>query len=210
VRRLLIGFASLLVVFSWSFMATPAHATTSGFTCGATTKPIIDVREKIINDVDSGIAGNYWAFDTISRRIRVWNMGGNNYCGVVNDDAEFRGVAGQISPGNTNGGTHLLTGDEHGNFNGGYSTTVFSGTLYVADPVNWPLKGKVNGGNPVNYNCDITGNCPGYIDWTGKYFTNLGNFNLADWGWKYVADPKIDGVWVNALTGNSGDIFDKD
>ena len=207
-RRLFVVFASLFLALSSLLIVLPAYARTSGFSCGATTRPVIDVTEKIIHDADSGIAGDNWAFDTITRHIRVWNMGGANYCGVVADDAEFHAVAGQISPA----ATGILTGDEHGDFNGGYVTVVFSDTLNVKDPSNWPLKGKVNHGGPVDYMCDISGNCPGYIDWLTKYFTGA-SFNtvgLADWGWKYVAADRRDGVWINANSGNSGDILDRD
>lgn len=208
-RRLFVVFASLLLALSSLLIVVPAYARTSGFSCGATGKPIIDVTEKVVHDVDSGLAGNNWAFDTITRHIRVWNMGGTNYCGVVNDDAEFRAVAGQTSPG----ATGTLTGDEHGDFNGGYVTQVFSDTLNVKDPSNWPLKGKVNHGAPVDYMCDISGNCPGYVNWMTRYFTNAGTtttVGLADWGWKYVAADRRDGVWINANSGTSGDILDKD
>lgn len=208
-RRLFVVFASLFLALSSLLLAAPAYARTSGFSCGTNTRPIIDVTEKVIHDVDSGLAGNNWAWDTYTRRIRVWNMGGIKYCGVVTYDAEFRAVAGQTSPG----GTGILTGDEHGDFNGGYVTVVFSDTLNVKDSSNWPLKGKVNHGAPVDYMCNIiSGNCPGYVDWLTKYFTsaNGNTVSLADWGWKYVASPRRDGVWVNANSGTSGNILDKD
>jgi hypothetical protein len=132
-------------------------------------------------------------------------MGQNSYCAVVKYNGTFHAVAGQTSPQQS--GT--LTGEEHGKFSGGYQTTTFTGTLSVNDPTHWPLKGQVHP-KPVDYQCDISGYCPGFIDWSGKYFTNLNNFAELVWGWKYIASDRDDGVWVNASTGNSGDILDKD
>jgi len=175
--------------------------------CHATGDPIISIRERIVHDVDSGQAGNNWAFDTINRQIQVWNVGLNNYCGIIKDDADFQGVAGETSPGQTTLKATSLTGDEHGEFRGGYRTTVFSGTLYVADQTNWPLHGEVKP-NPVDYGCNIQGTCPGYINWTSKYFTNISGFDLAWWGWIYFGGDS--GTWVNAITGNFGDILDVD
>jgi len=175
--------------------------------CHATGDPIINIEENIVNDVDSGQAGNNWAFDTIDRHIQVWNVGLNNYCGIIKDNAFFKGVAGETSPGQTVLNATSMTGDEHGKFEGGYRTTIFSGTLYVADQTNWPLKGKVKP-KPVDYGCNIQGTCPGYINWTTKYFTNISGYDLAWWGWIYHGGDS--GTWVNAITGNAGDILDVD
>lgn len=175
--------------------------------CHATGDPVININEHIIHDVDSGEAGNNWAFDTINRHIQVWNVGLNNYCAVVRDLASFQGVAGETSPGQTVLNATSLTGNEHGIFQGGYRTTVFNGTLYVQDQVNWPLKGMVKP-DPVDYQCNIAGTCPGRIDWSGKYFKDITGYDLAWWGWIYQGQDS--GTWVNAITGNSGDILDVD
>ena len=169
---------------------------------------VIDVVESITNDADSGIAGDYWAFDNYTRRIQVWNVGPDMWCAVVTNGigeanpSKFQAIAGQQSPGN--GG--ILTGDEHGTFQGGYEAT-FSAQLSISDPANWPLDGRVG---PVNYSCDQNANCPGYVDWTSKYFQNVINFQMPAWGWIYTAADRRDGVWINAATGSSGDILDQD
>lgn len=41
------------------------------------------MNEKVINDVDSGLAGNYWAVDTCTRHIQVWAQTDGYYCAVV-------------------------------------------------------------------------------------------------------------------------------
>jgi hypothetical protein len=40
--------------------------------CNVTGDQVISVNQKVINDIDSGQAGNYWAFDTFTREIKVW------------------------------------------------------------------------------------------------------------------------------------------
>jgi hypothetical protein len=191
---------------------TSASSSNFKFSCGQPTgNRIIDVTENIINDVDSGEGGNYWAFDTVTRKIQVWNIGPDEYCAAVSYAPDsFQAVAGQESPGT--GGT--LTGDEYGSFNGGYVTTSFTATLDIANPTVWPANGKVNGGTAIDYQCDITGNCPGYVDWTAQYFSGGVSLNLLQWGWIYHGkdsqDASSTGTWVNSSTGNSGDILDHD
>ncbi len=213
-KKVYFGLVPLVVLLSTLFLAVPgASAMTSGFSCGATVGLIVNVTEKVKNDADSGTSGDTWALDTYKRTIKIWNMGLNNYCAVVTYDGKFQALAGHISPQQT--GT--LTGEEEGSMKGGYQTVVFSGTLSVSDPKHWPLKGEVkntNGGDVIDYQCATTPNplCPGYIDYFSRYFSNVvgSNINLQEWGWIYRAENHHDGVWVNALDGNSGDILDND
>lgn len=175
---------------------------------------VIDVVESIANDADSGQAGDYWAFDNYSRHIQVWNVGPDMWCALVTNPntstmpSQFQAIAGQKSPGTTSTTGGILTGDEHGGFKGGYEAT-FTAQFDISDSANWPLHGKVQP-TPVDYHCDQYANCPGYIDWTAKYFQNVTNFQEPAWGWIYAAADKPDGVWTNAATGNSGDILDRD
>src|SRR5258708_18419706 len=128
----------------------------------AKTEPIINVRQKIINDVDSGTAGNYWAFDTIHRQIKVWPAGPGKYCATIRyEDSKFQAVAGQRSPGN--GG--VLTGKERGEFEGGYRG-IITGSL-LAQP-KWRLHGNVG---TTDYARKISCNFPGYVGWLGQKFT---------------------------------------
>src|SRR5260221_8520082 len=180
---------------------------------------VISATEKVKNDSDSGVAG-YWALDAFTRTIKVWNIGPDQWCATVTYQGTFAAQAGQITPGNTCPAPGCkLTGDEVGPFNGS-AHVLITGQLYASDPVNWPLRGQVNALTPVDYQCDMTGNCPGYVPWTDKYFnTGAGfSFNEDVWGWTYTGhdaptapDPnKPDGVWHNFYSGNSGDILDVD
>jgi hypothetical protein len=164
----------------------------------------VGVRVNVTNDADSGLAGNYWAFDTLTRTIEIYQLGGNTWCATVTDRGTFDAIAGQTSPGN--GGA--LSGDESGKIVGGYVTTTFTGDFTPSDP-NWPTHGNVRP-KPIDYQCDVNGNCPGYVYWVDKYFSNVSGFDLADWGWTYTAQDKADGVWVNAAAGTSGDVLDHD
>ncbi len=168
--------------------------------CGvaANAVPLIDVRQQVINDADSGIT-NYWAFDAYERHIRVWNTGGATHCALVQYNGTFDGVAGQTSPQ----GTGILSGDERGSMNGGYRDT-FTGVLAQTDPANWPLKGTVKP-NPFDYQCNILGVCPGRVDWLSKYFPGSSH-NLVWWGWLYAGGNF--GTWVNSIDMTAGDIIE--
>ncbi|PIP73347.1 MAG: hypothetical protein COW88_02295, partial [Candidatus Lloydbacteria bacterium CG22_combo_CG10-13_8_21_14_all_47_15] len=49
--------------------------------CGGIGTPIVNVRQAVENDVDSGTAGNFWAYDNYVRRIKVWKTGvPNTFC----------------------------------------------------------------------------------------------------------------------------------
>jgi hypothetical protein len=185
---------------------------------------LVNITEKVINDADSGQAGNYWGLDAFTRTIKVWNLGSDSYCAVVNYNGTFAAQAGQKSPGSTTTTGGILTGDEVGTIKGGYVAQI-TGPLDITDPGNWQLVGNVNQGNPVDYQCviatDGSASCPGVIDWTTKYFdtANAGfTFTETPWGWTYVGKDVStapdhgtpDGVWHNASTGNSGDILDVD
>jgi hypothetical protein len=142
---------------------------------------LINISEKVINDADSGQAGNYWGLDAFTRTIKVWNLGSDSYCAVVNYTGTFAAQAGQQSPGTTGTTGGILTGDEFGTFKGGY-VALITDPLDVTDPVNWPLVGKANLGNPVDYQSviynDGSENCPGFVDWTTMYFDTSGSFTF--------------------------------
>lgn len=169
--------------------------------CGvaANAVPLVDVRQHVINDVDSGLV-EYWAFDKYERHIRVWNVGGNTHCALVQYDGDFKGVAGQTSPQ----GTGILSGDERGYMDGGYRAT-FNGTLAPTDLANWPLTGTVKP-NPFDYGCDILANCPGRVDWVSKYFPGYSDFTQPWWGWIYAGGNF--GTWVNSIDMTAGDIIE--
>ena len=162
--------------------------------CNAGGKMVINVAQHITNDADSGIGGNAWAFDDFNRTIQVWQTGPNTFCAVVRYHGSFTTLAG-VSPG----ATGTVAAGVGGTFEGGYQSTVFTGTLKASPS----LSTRGNIGN-FDYMCDTSFNCPGAIDFLSVYFDSTSGFDLAWWGWIYHAGNN--GTWVNAITGNSGDI----
>ncbi|PIR89162.1 MAG: hypothetical protein COU07_02940 [Candidatus Harrisonbacteria bacterium CG10_big_fil_rev_8_21_14_0_10_40_38] len=164
--------------------------------CDGVGSPVVNASQKIKNTVDSGEAGNYWAFDDFTRTIQVWKTNvPDEYCASVKYTGSFRGVAGQVSPG----ASGVLTGSEAGPIQGGYNATI-KGTLLTA-----PLWNTNGGVGTTDYGCDINANCPGAINWVTQYFNSNYTFTYNWWGWIYRAGGKK--TWVNASEGNSGDVL---
>jgi len=197
----------LLVVIG-TVIAVGLMASTSAFASGGPTPDlsplkcgpgtlVVNVTQRIINDADSGLAG-YWAFDAYNRHIQVWQTATNTFCTIVSYNGTFTTVAG-FSPQNT--GT--VAAGIQGNFRGGYLAT-FTGTL-LATPTK-PTSGNLG---TVDYACVLSSSntvatCPGYQDWTTFYFSSLTGWTENQWGWIYTTEAN--GTWVNASTGNLGDI----
>ncbi|MGE5041269.1 MAG: hypothetical protein ACM3IJ_00005, partial [Candidatus Levyibacteriota bacterium] len=171
--------------------------------------PVIDVTQKVQNDADSGQAGNYWAFDYYIRHIKVWQTATgteespNTYCAIVKYDGRFYAIPGQAGPGSTSLSGPLINTNTNepvnGDMSGGRRATI-TGTL-KSSPA-WTMNGNVG---TTNYQCDISGNCPGVISWPGQYFDAGYSYNDDWWGWIYKAGSH--GTWINAISGNSGNIL---
>jgi len=162
--------------------------------CGAGPR-VVNVTQHIVNDADSGLAG-YWAFDAYTRHIQVWQTAPGTFCAIVSYDGTFSTVAGH-SPQNT--GT--VAAGVHGNFRGGYVAN-FSATFAPSRHTSGSL-------GTFNYACVLSADhtvatCPGYQDWTTFFFSTAIAFNEDPWGWIYTTEAN--GTWVNASTGNHGDI----
>jgi len=163
--------------------------------CNAVGKPIVNVLQKVSKDADSGIAGNYWAFDNYTRHIRVWNTPTEGaYCTIVKYEGVYSTIPGQKSPGNT----AIISKKSCGSMQGGYIGTIKGNLL---DPTLWQKKGFVG---KYDYNCDVNGVCPGRVSWMDQYFQGGYGFDYIWWGWIYRGDHH--GTWVNAQEGNMGDI----
>lgn len=158
---------------------------------------VINVVHKVINDMDSGTGGNFWAFDEYVRQIEVVQTGDRTFCASVRYQGNFETVAGP-SPQNTgNVGDGVV-----GTFQGGYTATI-TGTLSPTDRTKGSL-------GTFDYQCDpFTGpgdrsTCTGLFNWLDAYFAAGWGFVYEWWGWVYHAGNN--GSWVNAASGNSGDI----
>jgi hypothetical protein len=193
-----LAMVGVLLLFAASAAAAPPTlsrgAQLDAGRCETAGRPVVNVTYSVTDSVDSGVAGNYWAFEDYAKRIQLWDEGEGAYCAVVGYDGRFTGVAGERSPGNTGN----LDGDEHGTFHGGYRATV-SGDL-LEDPV-WPTHGHAG---TVDYECDIAGTCPGSVNWLEQYFQPGYDFGYEWWGWIYHGGRY--GAWLNTADATSGDI----
>jgi hypothetical protein len=166
---------------------------------GGGAKVVANVTYTLKNDYDydSGVAGNAWANDTINRHLQVFNLGNGTYCAVVNDTGSFLTFAG-LSPGQLVRCSMVSAGIT-GQIKGGYTTTTFTGTLDLA-PI-YALTGNLGTFDKActdAYTC--TGVYPSYL----SYISTISGDSLANWGWSYHTAKN--GDWVNAASGNSGDI----
>jgi Ice-binding-like len=169
--------------------------------CGEHLVKVIDVTEKVINDADSGQAGNTWAFDATTRHIKVWLVSAgtpSTYCATVVYDGTAFAIQGAIGPG----GSGLIGHDVKAKIKGGYRATII-GTLLTTPVALWPTHGNVGGGT-VDYECSILADCPGYINWIDQYFVPGYSYTQDWWGWFY--DAGNHGKWLNSIGGNSGNI----
>ena len=183
---------------------------------------VLSITEKVSNDADSGLT-NYWALDTYTRTIKLWNNGPDSYCGIEAYSGTFAAVAGQQSPGSTTQTGGTLSGEEGGTWSGQIQLTL-TGQLDITAPSTWPIRGNVYGGNVVDYGCtgftpgSFNISCPGYVNWIDQYFASGYTLNEPQWGFKYVGKDQppaqdagtSDGIWIDAATGISGDILDVD
>lgn len=188
------GAANITSVPDWGQQLSAASCV------GKVGSPVINVTEKVINDVDSGVAGNNWAFDNYNRHIQVWRTGtktSDTFCALVTYEGTASAVEGQIGPG----GTGLIGPDVSAEMKGGYRSTIFTGSLL--SPALWPTRGSVG---VVDYECtaiDGTGCNP--VSWVDKYFSTTSGFDLEWWGWFYYGGTH--GNWLNSSQGTFGNIL---
>lgn len=188
---------SMIAVSASSSRANPSLNSgkeLSAANCDTSGKPVINVTQKVVNSIDSGEGGNYWAYDNFNRHIQVWQNTTTEYCALVQYDGKFDSQAGQQSPGNTD----TLSGKEDGTFKGGYRAKI---TGALRSEPGYKTNGSIG---TVDYQCNIGGNCPGAVNWVGEYFGPSYTFSYEWWGWSYNYKNN---TWVNSSDGNSGDII---
>ncbi|MCL4524052.1 MAG: hypothetical protein M1451_09095 [Acidobacteria bacterium] len=199
----ILAVAALILSLAPSAKAKPSERLNFGTQLNAAecntsgAKLVINVIQQVIQDIDSGMAGNYWAYDQYNRHIQVWQLTSNSFCAVVKYTGSFSTVQG-TGPG----GTGTVSGGVTGTMEGGYRTTVFTANLKAIP--EWKTKGNIGS---FNYGCDATGRtCDDTVRvfWGDKYFTDINGFDQTWWGWVYHAGDN--GSWVNSSDGNSGDI----
>jgi len=189
--KLGLALSGAVVALGITGMASAAAPTTpTSYTpgdCGG--KQIVNVTYKLTNDNDSGFFDN-WATDSLTRSVKVFDQGNSTYCATVNDTGSFV-TTGPTSPQN---GAPLAAGI-HGVINGGYATNGF--TAMLSSTPSYATHGNLG-------TFDVTVAHPSFL----SYFDNPGTINWTQptWGWTYHTAQN--GDWVNASSGNFGDISD--
>jgi hypothetical protein len=196
VRGLLV-LAVLALVLASAARGAPAP---TNLGCGS-GKLVLNVTYRVQNDVDTGVKGNNWAFDTYTRAVRVWRKAPGRFCSASTYNGEFTTIAGW-SPG---GKTQLPAGIR-GTFRGS-SVTRFRGALA---PRGAPLRGFLGVKDFACTSADQKGQCGGTWDWLRTYFNGLAGFRYTKYTFTYHATENGKGTWSDTLVAGkirfSGDI----
>ncbi len=162
--------------------------------CTSVGSPLlVDVNQAVSNDPDSGMHGN-WAMDNFTRHIQIWAEG-DHYCAKADDTGAFTtfgGISG-ISPQSGAALPEVVTGTMVG---GTY------GTLTGATPSDVGNWGTTGTATPLD--CNFA-DCSATSKWVQNYFSG-GTYSY-DNGWSWTYNGGVNGTWVNAASGNTGDIL---
>jgi hypothetical protein len=127
------GLAALLSVCGVAFAAPSDHlnwgSQINQSQCAPNGTVVINVTQKVTNDVDSGNCGNYWAYDNEVRQIQVVQTGADTFCATVSYQGSFSTIAGKSPGGSNNCSSSALGTGVTGTFQGGYIAKSFTGTL---------------------------------------------------------------------------------
>lgn len=162
---------------------------------GSNAKQLVNVHYTLLNDYDSGFAGNAWANDTIHRQLRIWQLADGTFCARVADHGKFSTFAGPSPSGASTVGAGVI-----GEMQGGYVTTFFTATYSPTLPTRGDL-------GTFDLMCDAAFNCLGPRPSYRSYFSSTSGDHLAQWGWIYRAGNH--GTWLNqddVPAASSGDI----
>jgi hypothetical protein len=174
--------------------------------CGVGTL-VLDVRYRVLNDVDTGSGDANWAFDDYARAVRVWRKAGGRFCSASTYAGTFTTIAGE-SPG----GTATIPAGIRGTLRGS-STTTFKAAFA---PGVRPTRGDLGTKDFACTSADRRGDCAGTFDWLATYFTsgdNFKSFRYTRYAFTYKATEGGHGTWRDFLAGGrirtSGDIVSK-
>jgi hypothetical protein len=174
--------------------------------CGAGTL-VLNVHYRVLDDVDTGVRGNNWAFDNYARTVKVWRKAPGRFCSASTYSGTFTTIDGP-SPG----GTTTIPAGIRGTLRGS-STTVFKGTLAAGTQ---PTRGDLGTKDFACTSDDQKGDCSGTFDWLAAYFTSADafkSFKYVRYEFAYKATQGGRGTWRDALTGgrirSHGDIVPK-
>jgi hypothetical protein len=174
--------------------------------CGAGAL-VLNVHYRVLNDVDTGVKGNNWAFDTYTRTVMVWRKGQGRFCAASTYGGTFTTIDGP-SPG----GRMTIPAGIRGTFRGS-STTTFRGTLTAGTQ---PARRDLGTKDFACTSADQKGDCAGTFDWLSAYFTSqdaFKSFKYVRYDFAYKATQGGRGTWRDAMAGgrirSHGDIVAK-
>lgn len=158
---------------------------------------IINVTRKVINGLDTGHC-EPWARDDFMQHIQVWDEGADGFVAILKGNGTFDAFEGAKTPAEPCDDT--LDGDESGPFSGGVRLT-FDGTFAPGDSRTHGHLGTVDQGcEQTTSSCDFSST----TGWLDDYFSSWSNLSFPWWGFIYHGGKA--GTWVNASTGDCGDI----
>jgi len=180
---------------NWGNHVTPARCPTE-----------INVTRKVENDnapfsaIDPGSGA--WAVRDFNQHIQVWQVGvvvdppptgGERFCALVRYQGSFATPGDASSPGRND---DSVTKGVDGSFEGGYLL------VFTADERTSPA--FKTQGHIGTFDGPI-----GLYDWLQYYFTNSNvTATTIPTGWGWIYHGGNNGAWVNAISGNQGDITD--
>jgi hypothetical protein len=181
IRRMVTAVAvAFSVVFGLAALAGTASAGTTN---------VQSITLKITGDPDSGICGNTWANDNLTRKFTVTSLGSGDYSVAASDDGTWTAIPGAtapLSPTCTGAGM----GSESGTITGGATFTVHSpdgapsaALLKAALAGSSTSPGKSNQVNftgSASYGQFVQDLFPAGAVVTGSFLT---------WGWTYTYAP---------------------
>jgi hypothetical protein len=170
------------IVLALAIASPPQSAQNLG--CGA-GKLVLNVTYRVENDVDTGVDGNNWAFDSYMRTVRVWRKAPGRFCSASIYDGEFTTIEGPSPAG------------IRGTFKGS-SVTTFRGTFA---PAGAPVRGFLGVKDFACTSADEKGQCSGTYDWLRAYFTSIARFRYVRYVFRYHATENGVGTWSDTLTG---------
>jgi hypothetical protein len=178
--------------FGLTALAGPASASTTNTQ---------SITLKISHDGDSGVYGNYWANDNLTRKFSVTYQGGGVYDVTTSDSGTWNAVARQVAPLDYTGTTSM--GSESGPLSGGATFVITATSPPSASALKANLAGSYT--QPGNSNqVDYTGTA-GYQTLVEDLFpaSSVTSDNaFTTYSWTYTYTPTGE-VMVQASAGNT-------
>jgi hypothetical protein len=168
--------------------------------CG-TGEPIVDLTRTLRGAVDiaAGTPVRYWAYDTTTERLRVWERPDGSYCEIWDDRGRFVSVAGP-SPA----GQDVLAAGVRGTLLG-IDRTTYRATLDESAQLRGTLPA-------ADYGCEIHGpentsrTCSGRGERLREtVFSNVRGERFEFSGWLYRSPGH--GTWLQLGATSRGDIY---